>query len=62
MLCPAENGRKKKTAVAANLFFSQREKIAWIKLVLNFTAGKNYSTITNHSKVSLFSYFKKIAV
>jgi hypothetical protein len=30
-----------------------------LKLVLNFTAGKNYSTFTNHSKVSVFSSIKK---
>ena len=30
-----------------------------LKLVLNFTAGKNYSTFTDHSKISVFSYIKK---
>jgi hypothetical protein len=59
MLCPAENGRKKKNC-RRQLFFP--EITAWLKLDLIFTAGKNYSTYRNHLKVSVFSYFKKTAV
>ena len=60
MLCPAENARKKKTAVVANLFFSQRENSSWIKLVLNFTAGKNYSNFANHSNYQYSAILKNL--
>jgi hypothetical protein len=60
MLCPAETARR-----STGGFFFLFSKIyeEWnlrlLKLVLNFTAGKNYSTFTNHSKVSVFSSIKK---
>jgi len=55
MLCPAENGRKKK------IFFFQHDHLL-TEVDLIYKAGKNYYTYRNHSKVSVISYFKKNAV